>query len=355
MYKLFSDCKITLGYIRSCIYDLGRNKYDFIPNDVAKQILDNDFTNICEEYLIFLKNNEYVFQLEENEIELFPLLENTFYSSSIISSIIIDIKGSKKISNLIDIIVDELNVQEIFIISGDSSDNQTLISFIEKLYFTSLKTIELVISKNQENIINKINNNRIKNIYVYESNETKIKNLNKRNSYIVYRTEKIENITPKEQHPNFFNVNLKTYTESLERHLYFNQKIYFGKYGEIKNSPESHMIYGNVNELKNKKDLYNIISNSNFKQLWFVKKEECDVCCHCEFRNMCIDNRIPVQRNKDKWFHKNECNYNPYIGKWRGEDGYLSLVDCEIHSGVEGFFINHNRIEEINQLIWNEN
>ena len=40
---------------------------------------------------------------------------------------------------------------------------------------------------------------------------------------------------------------------------------------------------------------------------------------------MCIDPRIPEINNKNSWKCKIECQYNPYIAKWGGEEGYESI------------------------------
>jgi hypothetical protein len=68
---------------------------------------------------------------------------------------------------------------------------------------------------------------------------------------------------------------------------------------------------------------------------------------------MCVDNRLPHQRQSDsKWYHKTECNYNPYIAKWKGEEGYRTLAECGVTSNEQGFSIDHERIAKINDELW---
>jgi len=138
------------------------------------------------------------------------------------------------------------------------------------------------------------------------------------------------------------------YAEALQYHSYFNKKLFIDIDGEIKNSPESVETFGLINNCETSEELIEIIDKKDFQKHWDVKKDQCDVCKDCEFRYMCIDNRLPYYRGNGEWYHKIECNYNPYIAKWEGEKGYKSLNDCEVVSNEEGFSINHEKIESIN-------
>ena len=64
--------------------------------------------------------------------------------------------------------------------------------------------------------------------------------------------------------------------------------------------------------------------------------------------------RVPYQRPDREWYHKIECNYNPYIAKWKGEDGYRTLSDCGVISNENEFSIDHERIAKINEELWEE-
>lgn len=83
-------------------------------------------------------------------------------------------------------------------------------------------------------------------------------------------------------------------------------------------------------------------------------KSRISVCSTCEFRGVCLDYRIPLKQIDDTFFYDNECSYNPYIAKWEGEVGYRTLAECGVISNEEGFFIDHERIAEINRELWGE-
>ena len=105
---------------------------------------------------------------------------------------------------------------------------------------------------------------------------------------------------------------------------------------------------------KQVEDLKKIINTHAFQKYWFVHKDLCDICKHCEFRHMCVDNRIPFERTKKEWYHKIECNYNPFIAKWEGESGYKTLEQCGVISNENIFFIDNDKIKQINLELWGE-
>jgi hypothetical protein len=45
---------------------------------------------------------------------------------------------------------------------------------------------------------------------------------------------------------------------------------------------------------------------------------------------MCNDMELPVRLEKEIYKRKFECNYNPFIAKWAGEDDYKPLNECGI-------------------------
>ena len=151
-----------------------------------------------------------------------------------------------------------------------------------------------------------------------------------------------------------FYINNIMYSESLNASTYFNRKLTIGTKGEIKNAPECSESYGNINEINTQEELKQIISSIGFQKYWFVKKVNTDVCKDCEYRHMCIDDRIPYERSQNEWFHKIECNYNPYIGKWESEEGYQTLAQCGVISNENGFKINHKKIAKINAIFLDE-
>ena len=93
------------------------------------------------------------------------------------------------------------------------------------------------------------------------------------------------------------------------------------------------------------------IDFSNTQKLWNASKDKIDICKDCEYRYMCYDPRVPIERKDGSWYYETECSYNPYIAKWSNEKGYKNLKNCGIISNDEGFIINKKLLDKINKEI----
>lgn len=60
-----------------------------------------------------------------------------------------------------------------------------------------------------------------------------------------------------------------------------------------------------------------IISLPKCSNLWNITKDQIEVCKNCEFRYICPDNRIPLKRKENDYYHQTDCNYDPYKNKWK--------------------------------------
>ena len=362
IYNLYSNCIPVKGINRSLIYDLFFKKYTLIPNDLydilkakpsgklmnlQKEISDIN-TPELEEYFNFLEQEKCIFYFDFPD--QFPEISLIFKSPSFISNAIIeisDIKNNKEVLKMIS----ELNIPGIaLIIENDETKfkNKKNLKYLNK---SSTQHIELIF-KNFIEIDEMIFDQepRIHIIKIFKSTFEKTQMLS---------NEVLKKIEYKTNHVNFdpkikFNINLEFFIESQLHHTYFNRKLYIGKNGEIKNAPECKEIHGYIQDVKTIKELQEIISKSAFQKYWYVHKEITDICKNCEFRHMCIDNRIPIQRTENEWFHKEECNYNPYICKWKGESNYKTLTECGVISNENEFSIDYNKIAEINAILWDE-
>jgi hypothetical protein len=147
-------------------------------------------------------------------------------------------------------------------------------------------------------------------------------------------------------------VSIEYYCETVDFNPFFNEKIYFLKDGSISLDGESKFL----NKDSTSKEITTKISKLNLekKSIWYSSKNKTDICSDCEFSGVCTDNRVPLKRKKDEWYHQSECNYNPYIAKWQGEDDYKTLKECGVTSDENGLQINHKQLEEINTQLWED-
>jgi hypothetical protein len=118
------------------------------------------------------------------------------------------------------------------------------------------------------------------------------------------------------KNPRQFNINLTLFSEAIQYHTYFNRKLFIGEKGEIKNAPECEEIHGWIQTISEARQLEQLIKTPAFQKLWLVNKERCEVCKDCEYRYMCVDNRVPYKKENGYWSHQQICNYDPYEGKW---------------------------------------
>ena len=86
---------------------------------------------------------------------------------------------------------------------------------------------------------------------------------------------------------DYFTTNRKFYRESLIANTCLNGKICVERNGQIKNCPSIAKSYGAINSVKVK----DIIADQSFVKLWFITKDQIDICRDCEFKNICSDCR----------------------------------------------------------------
>jgi|AntAceMinimDraft_17_1070374.scaffolds.fasta_scaffold00282_12 SPASM domain peptide maturase of grasp-with-spasm system len=341
------------GFCRSVISDLISGNINFIPNDLYNLINNNHkeqiIDDIPDEYAEFLIKNKITYNSNKS---LFSELSKEWNSPNLITNTIIHLNESniQNISKYADIFDDILCKNLQLQVESNITDIQ-LKKFLRKFNESYLSYIEIVFYKRKTKLNKDIliefceNNSRIFR-FVIENSSDSVEFLDSKKSI---------SVTYNKFKPTFIHVqnpNISIYTESQKHHTYFNRKLYIGEKGEIKNAPECKEEFGFIQDIKDSEELKTIITKPKFQKYWFVHKELCDVCKDCEFRYMCVDSRLPYQRKNGSWHHKQECNYNPYISKWQGEEGYKTLKECGVVCNEKGYTIDEKKIAKINEEIW---
>lgn len=367
--KVFSEIIPIKGYRRSLIYDLIRSDLTFIPNTLVDflnesenkslneifKILSSKEKIIANKYLNLLKKNEYIFFCDKDETQLFQKMGLAWDYPAKISSSIIKLKSfdTAYLKKTIGLVSSTLCKNVLLILDFKIDTDQ-----LEECYLlfkeTGITNLEFV-------LLNKIIFDRISfsNFLVHSKRLTKITlsqdiqelKIDKISTRIIFAPKLNTDQDKIEKSIYDFLICIPFFTESQHHNTYFNRKIYFEHDEFVKNSPESLTKHPYPN---NTFELNSIISSSAFKEFWDVKKDDCNVCKDCEFRHMCLDNRLPYQGREGSWYHKTECNYNPYIAKWKGEEGYRTLAECGVISNHEEFSIDHEKIAAINEELWGE-
>jgi hypothetical protein len=168
-----------------------------------------------------------------------------------------------------------------------------------------------------------LSSNRFKSIIIFNSPFTK----NLENHIYYYPSDR--RIPNYEKNKNEFIPTNQLYIESLKYHSYFNRKLFIGSNGELKNGPECEDRFGYIQDYSSFSELKKVIENPCFQKYWNAKKDDSIICRDCEYRYMCVDNRLPYLNMNKVWYHKIECNYNPYIAKWKGEEDYMTVKEWQ--------------------------
>lgn len=338
-FKLYTNCILVKGATNSIIYDLFLPRYYTIPTNLVPYFYElkllpfdrvaakkrrnaKQIKNVCNE-LIGLG---YAHWVEEEALDLFNEADLKWDPSSTITYAVINSNDYNIINHTLNFLV-ELSTPAILVRHND--EMLDLLDYLnEKLSASPIIQIEVMTSQlNAMITCKKITKfRRLKTIWSEINVPQKFKD-----------HPKVQHVCNrpyfKQGYPEY-----ELYSKSLQHHAYFNRRLYIGPKGEIKNALECKETFGNILDLRKARELQSIIDQPAFQKYWNVPKELCDVCKDCEFRHMCIDNRLPSQREDGSWYYQQECAYNPYIAKWKGEKGYQSLKASGIVVNEKGCY-----------------
>jgi len=355
-YKKFEDCIPVRGYFRSVIMDITRKNYHFIPNVLcdaisAGKLIDE---NIPQEYLDYLLENEFVFECTEEELVYYPPLNNKWDYPAHITNTVIEIDKHLYINKeCLEQLLDLGCKHFVFIFK-----NSLVLEWLDKVSKlfdeTQALTIEIYYKyskKIKNEMLEEImkQNPRISYILLYEAPHDEIITPTNIRGNIVYYSKPVC-YDECSVNPQSLIVNMSLYTESLHFNTFYNRKLCIDKQGNIKNYLTQRKSFGNFFS----DNIEKVIRKKSFKNIWKVKKDLIDVCIECEFRYMCVDSRFPKLRSKGSYYHTKECAYNPYICKWKNEEGYISVSECGTFYRETGFVPDTEKIEAINKQLWGE-
>ena len=338
-YHLFSTCILVNGCNRSCIYDLQRGDFDYIPNSLF-EILNNtknitfekllnsydnqeDKENLAE-YFNFLYENEYIF-FSKLDNSLFPALPIKFNRPYRISTLVIDIDNTDLES--LQIIKENIinSKVECLVIRIINSDYENILSTLSTFDGIPTRIIQLFISKNVaidnsqiDNILEV--NNRTSLIIKSTDDEEYQKDFLK--GHFISTNRDIINNRIGIKDVSDFAINMDLYIESKLHNSFYNKRTYINSNGDIFRHEYDEKCFGNIADV----EIRDILNNEEFKEYWNIKKDEIEVCQNCEYRYMCTDNRLPIKKTNNLWGFDKECNYNPYTSTWEKNDILLERI-----------------------------
>lgn len=335
--KIYANCKLVRGVCRSVINDIQRHNFSFIPNslydllikydacsiDYIKNQYNNKFHKIIDEYINFLLNKEYVFFTVEPNA--FPIIQNSYIYPSIISNAVV---SNQKYFENYKLIIDYLNILNCKALQFRMFEYQNMEKLMPLFNDSTIQEIEILLKYNKNINISKIKNlfikyQRIWTLRIYNAPQNDIVFLDKQKQHPVFYTT--QNITNHSFcgniHPNNFVNNITFFTESLHYNTCLNRKLCIDENGYIKNCPSMSKHYGHISNT----NVAEVVQSEEFQKLWHIKKDDIKVCKDCEFRHMCMDCRAYIKNPNDIYSQPAKCPYNPYIAKWQGQEGYITV------------------------------
>lgn len=333
-----NEVHLVNGFFRSILIDCLRGDFKLVPSNF-EELKAKIHGKTLEELEMFLSSDEYDWILEcyskEYILEVpviylnnFPEISLKWQHPSYITNTIIHYQNDW---GRIITLLKKILCQHVHIIFENEEDLIKCIT--SEISNTDLRSIEMSLVKQPKP---NFDINEYFKKYPIIKNFTVFENVKNKNNFERFM-------------PTFGN-NFDLYKESQLHNVYFNRKMYINRDLEIKNSLETQFSYGRIDEI----NIFDLLDDQEFVKYWYSSKSKTDVCKDCEFRNICVDNRVPLIRGTNEWYHETECQYNPYIAKWQGEDGYQSLEKCGILSNENGFHINYEKIDGINKHLWED-
>ena len=369
-YRLFSSCIPVKGFQRSIVVDLIRNQIFYIPNVFFKMLSKNktktieDIINSYGEhnrsaivsFYEYLELQELVFPLENKEHILFPKLSLQWDFPSDCSNAILDVEHpsnydvAKAITKLDDISCFHLQIRLLCEV-----DQTFLEKLLELTNDTSIRSVQLMmnycqaIDEELHTLFEKYW--KLVKVEMFGAPENRSTSLKGNLALIIYYADKV--LTPKNcgvVSTDFFCINMKHFTESQHHNTCLNRKVCIDAEGNIKNCPAMAKSFGNIKDTT----LEEAINKPGFKDLWYICKDQIDVCKDCEFRHICTDCRCFIKDPDNIYSQPAKCTYNPYICLWEGQEGYVPVEECGTYSRETGFVPDKKRIKELNRKIWGE-
>lgn len=335
------------GFLRTAVYDLQRNDYFFVNNGVRKMIDDAKRTPIIN----LLLKERAIFE-KPKQLQFVPISAEEYDYPSLISNAIIEVDGHKTIGKLLEQLdtVQCYNIQWIY-----KGESKLLYNFLEciikRISESSIKYCEIAFCEqdynNVQQLLTKKRFPELGLIYLHSAKSCEYYAANSERPPVIYFDSELHyTIHQYKKSINFFTINYLLFTESLRYNSYYNRKIFINLNGGVSTGPSDGESFGNLYE--EKFEWEDFLKLPKVKVLWELNKDKISVCKNCEYRYMCVDGRIPkMHLNGIEWYHDTECNYNPFVAKWKGEPGYKSLFESGIKVGKDGVSIDFTTLKSV--------
>ncbi|MEL6625944.1 MAG: grasp-with-spasm system SPASM domain peptide maturase [Bacteroidota bacterium] len=350
-FMLHANCQLVEGAQQAVIYDLQRGTYFFIPLSLAHflkeakaQPLEGLFEqygeenrSIIEEYIEYLVEHDLAFICNFDEQALFPSTSLKWSRPAACTRAIIDLTtlDLTALRDRLDYFPSTypigLEIRLLAHMGKDTCQQLASIIFEEYPHFSPLD----MMAYTEDLTLLPLTR-------AWSRDEPRIR-------YLLLVTPEVQDLSIFQQTPSFslqkgdlesfrkyaieiggraslasFTVNVHLYTEAQHFHPYFNGQICIDTEGLVKAAPHASESAGHFRETS----FQSAVNHPAIQSLWYIKKDDIEICKDCEFRYMCLDARVP-QRNLIEsshvdiqhapYIHTSACKYDPYTTTWQTE------------------------------------
>ena len=371
IHRLFAPCIPVKGFRRSIIADINRHQLLHIPNSLYNILTECRNMTLAEitekygkenesvvlDYFNYLESNELTFTIDKSELTLFPKLPMQWDFPSLCSNAIIDIEPNSSYDveaafrKLDEIDCFHLQIRVFFL-----TDRQYVERLLDSIHNKSFRSVHLVLdySKELEDTCRDEWTRKFPKLAkteLFNAPKDSIYHLTNGLSLMIISKNQISSSSDcGKVSSKYFCIEMKHFTESQRHNTCLNRKVCIDAEGNIKNCPAMAKSFGNIRDTS----LKEAIEKPGFKDLWYICKDQIDVCKDCEFRYMCTDCRCFIKDPGNIYSQPAKCTYNPYICLWEGQEGYVPVEECGTYSRETGFVPDKKRIAELNKRIWGE-
>lgn len=352
VYKWMEEVQIVNGYNRSSLNDIPRSNHFLADTQIEElkskidgmPIQHKDLLTEAElGWLDLLIEKEVVITIPQAAFAHFPSLPQGFTSPSRISGAVID--NLVDLESILDLLTSLLCYHVHIRVPDELAMHTLLTTHFQTTNFQSVSFELAQLSTSKADLERILDGFMGVADVVVHGQEIATTMLNQDFTRIkAPDAVKADTFTPN------FAISMEGFMESGAHNVFYNQKLYFFADGTIGLTDSKAQLIGDLRTTSTTA-LIAQLTHGDFP-LWHSAKSKTDVCNQCEFRRMCSDKRVPIQRSDQTWFHTTECAYNPFISKWKGESGYQSLAACGVQSDAFGFTLDLAQLERVNTSLW---
>ncbi len=327
----FSNCQFVKGANRSLISDLQLQVSYPISNAIFEVLIHLKEHSIEEciqfygpeneeairSYIDFVLDRGIGFVDTEIRGEL-SSLDLQWDSPAEISNVIVEYSESQNYEGEFYRSLFDSNIQALELRCYDQIDLDRLKTFIASFNGKVLKYIKVVIpyslAASPDYLYELVKTNlRVRSILLHSAPSDRETTTYKDSVEVRYLTRCIDsNAHCGAVRTAHFMTNMELFTESQQHNTCLNRKLAIDRSGFIKNCPSTNQVFGHVDRIS----LDQLLQHPDLKKLWFIHKDQIEVCRDCEFRHICTDCRAFTEKPQDLFSKPLKCGYDPYTSTW---------------------------------------